>query len=154
VGCDGSPSSRRALRYAAEIAPQLHLPLHALVAWDYPNVQWGDNWSYYYPDMDADFPQNANEVAKQEAAAAFPGGIPDWVSSGARRGHPAQVLIDASRDAALLVVGSRGHGGFAGLLLGSVSHACASRAHCPVLVVRGEAPATHDAPAEPQGSAT
>jgi nucleotide-binding universal stress UspA family protein len=52
-------------------------------------------------------------------------------------GHPAQVLIDASAHAALLAVGSRGHGGFAGTLLGSVSQHCAQRCHCPVVIVRG-----------------
>jgi nucleotide-binding universal stress UspA family protein len=52
-------------------------------------------------------------------------------------GHPAQVLIDAAREAQLLVVGSRGHGGVAGALLGSVGQHCVQHATCPVVVVRG-----------------
>ena len=55
-------------------------------------------------------------------------------------GNPAEVLVHRSEGARVLVVGSRGHGGFAGLLLGSVSSACAERAHCPVLVVHGNGP--------------
>jgi len=51
-------------------------------------------------------------------------------------GHPAPVLVEASRGSDLLVVGSRGHGEFAGMLLGSVSEHCVSNAACPVLVVR------------------
>ena len=54
----------------------------------------------------------------------------------AREGAAAAVLIDESERAQMLVVGSRGHGGFAGLLLGSVSQQCASNAHCPVVIVR------------------
>ncbi|CCW11694.1 universal stress protein family [Rhodococcus aetherivorans] len=57
-----------------------------------------------------------------------------------RRGGAARVLLDESRDAQFLVVGSRGHGGFSGLLLGSVSAACAEHAHCPVLVIHGDTP--------------
>jgi nucleotide-binding universal stress UspA family protein len=52
-------------------------------------------------------------------------------------GQPASVLLEASEDSTMLIVGSRGHGGFAGLLLGSVSSACAEHATCPVLVVHG-----------------
>jgi hypothetical protein len=65
------------------------------------------------------------------------GGDPQPVDLVVRQGGAAAVLIDQSRDADLLVVGSRGHGGFAGLILGSVSTACAEHAHCPVLVVHG-----------------
>lgn len=57
-----------------------------------------------------------------------------------REGNPAEVLIEASRSALLLVVGSRGHGGFAGLLLGSVSAACSEHAKCPVVVLHGDTP--------------
>lgn len=53
-------------------------------------------------------------------------------------GNPAQVLIDASDGADLLVVGSRGHGGFTEALLGSVSQHCVQHAHCPVVVIRGQ----------------
>lgn len=52
-------------------------------------------------------------------------------------GHPAQVLIDESKEADLLVVGSHGHGGFSGMLVGSVSIHCVTHASCPVVVVRG-----------------
>ncbi len=51
-------------------------------------------------------------------------------------GHPAPVLVTASKGASLLVVGSRGHGEFAGMLIGSVSEHCVTNAHCPVLVLR------------------
>ena len=54
-------------------------------------------------------------------------------------GHPAPILVEASKGADLLVVGSRGHGEFVGMLIGSVSEYCATNAHCPVLVHRAAA---------------
>lgn len=57
-----------------------------------------------------------------------------------RHGGPAHELIEASRGAQMLIVGSRGHGGFTGLLLGSVSSSCAAHAHCPVLIIHGDTP--------------
>jgi nucleotide-binding universal stress UspA family protein len=72
-----------------------------------------------------------NEAMEQ----AFGQEIPPNVIPRAVRGHPRDSLIDASRRADMIVVGRRGHGGFGGLLLGSVSSACVAHAHCPVLVV-------------------
>ncbi|GAB2843488.1 universal stress protein [Microbacterium insulae] len=136
VGVDGSEPSRLALRYAVDMASRLGLPLHALVAWDYPTLSWGDAW--YPPESMETLEEGALEVAEQEARRVFPAERPDWFTTGTRQGDTADQLIVASRDAAMLVVGTRGHGGFTGLLLGSVSRACAAHAHCPVLIVRSE----------------
>jgi nucleotide-binding universal stress UspA family protein len=64
--------------------------------------------------------------------------VPEWVSLTTYEGPAATALIDASKGAEMLVIGSRGHSGLAGVLLGSVSMACAERASCPVLVMHGE----------------
>ena len=84
------------------------------------------NWR---PDVDADtvLTETLDEVFGDDR----PAGLEALVVHGPAR----TVLIEASRGASLLVVGSRGHGGFAGLLLGSVSSACSEHAHCPVLVL-------------------
>ena len=135
VGVDGSEAARAALDYAAQIAPKLGLPLHVLVVWDYPVLMWSDAYSYSqetYESIKAD----AEQMPADEVARIFPGEPPEWVTSAAIQGSAARTLIEASRNASMLVVGSRGHGGFAGLLLGSVSSACTSHAHCSVLVVR------------------
>ncbi len=142
VGTDGSPHSRAALEYGAWLAPQLRLPLHALVVWQDPTLMWGDAYGYYGPSSE-ESETYAQQLAKDESAWLFPDGVPDWFSTSASRGVAARTLIDASRDAAMLVVGTRGHGGFTGLLLGSVSSACVAHAHCPVLVVREFGPSYH-----------
>jgi nucleotide-binding universal stress UspA family protein len=72
----------------------------------------------------------------EDALAAVPVEGDVQVTRTTLQGHPAQVLTDASTSADLLVVGSRGHGGFAGMLLGSVSAHVSAHAHCPVVVVR------------------
>lgn len=134
VGIDGSVSSDAALQFAVSIAPRLDLPVHAMVVWDYPTVMWPDG-SGYYADT---YERMAGDARRQ--AAAIAGRVlvdepPEWLTTGTAQGSPSRVLIAASRDAAMLVVGSRGHGGFAGLLLGSVSSACTAHALCPVIVV-------------------
>ncbi len=132
VGVDGSESSKAALRWAARLAPVVGDEIEAILAWEYPtNFGWAaggipEDWR---PDVDA--AQALNAVLDDVFGDQRPSGL--TVST--REGHAAAVLLEASRDAAMLIVGSRGHGGFASLLLGSVSTVCAEHGHCPVLVV-------------------
>jgi nucleotide-binding universal stress UspA family protein len=130
VGVDGSEQSLLALARGAELAEQTGAVLEPIMAWQYPitgNPYVLANWS---PEEDA-------AVALNNAIQdAFPHGVPAWVRPALVSGPAPHALIEASRGADLVVVGSRGHGGFAGLLLGSVSSACAEYAHCPVLVMR------------------
>ena len=131
VGIDGSCASIEALRYAASLAPAIGRPLFALAVWDYPPFLYGG----YYPVMDWAPEDDAVKVLRAASEAVFDDEPPAWFTWSPRQGRPAKVLIDESAGAEMLVVGSRGHGGFAALLLGSVSAACAEHAQCPVLVV-------------------
>jgi nucleotide-binding universal stress UspA family protein len=134
VGVDGSASSRLALARAAELAQQSDAVLEPVMAWQYPmmaNALVLENWS---PEQDA-----ATRL-RDCVRDAFPEGVPSWVRPTVVAGPAAHALIEASTGADLVVVGSRGHGGFAGLMLGSVSSACAEYAHCPVLVMREPTP--------------
>lgn len=128
MGVDGSDSSMGALRLAAELATALNSKVLALSMWHYPPGYSNFGPVGWRPETEA------RESLERAVAAAFGPLKPDYVETDVVEGPPARTLIDASRDAAMLVVGSRGHGGFAGLLLGSVSSACAEHAHCPVLV--------------------
>ena len=77
----------------------------------------------------------AGNVLREAVEKAFGPAVPGNVVPRLLRGHPREMLIQASKDSDMIVVGRRGHGGFGGLLLGSVSSACVAHAHCPVLVV-------------------
>jgi nucleotide-binding universal stress UspA family protein len=136
VGVDGSPGSRSALRLAAATARQRGVALVAVYVWQLaalsPVVA---RESGYTPPL-AEYEAAAERIlsgALDEVRAdlASLSVTPLVVRAAAVRG-----LMDAARGADLLVVGSRGHGGFAGLLLGSVSSQVATHAPCPVLVVR------------------
>jgi nucleotide-binding universal stress UspA family protein len=81
--------------------------------------------------------QNAKAVVEEALDAAYGEERPADLTARVLQGPPAKTLLDASEGAQMLVMGSRGHGGFAGLLLGSVSAVCAEHAHVPVLVVHG-----------------
>ena len=96
-------------------------------------------------------PTGLRRTIHDAASTVFGDELPAWFTTSAQNGSAARVLIEASRGAQMLVLGTRGHGGFVGLMLGSVSSACATHAHCPVLIVRHEA---EDAAAESRESLT
>jgi nucleotide-binding universal stress UspA family protein len=133
VGVDGSESSVAALRYAADLAPKLGLRLRALAVWNYPSFLYGG----YYPQLDWTPEDDARRIVAKAAEEVFGETPPEWFATRTLQGRPTEVLLAESEHAEMLVLGSRGHGGFAGLLLGSVSAACAEHASCPVLVVHG-----------------
>jgi nucleotide-binding universal stress UspA family protein len=137
VGVDGSPASIDALRMAARVAPVFDAQLDTVIAWHYPvNNAMAPMIAAYDPAADA---ATVIRAAVDEAFADSP---PTGLRELRQEGHPARVLLDASVGADMLVVGSRGHGGFAGLLLGSVSAHCVEHAGCPVLVVHAAAVAS------------
>jgi nucleotide-binding universal stress UspA family protein len=134
VGVDGSGSSRHALRWAARQGQLTGARLDVVVTWELP-TSFG--WVAPYPD-DFNPAADAERAADDEVAAALRGCPDVSVQTTVVEGHPAPSLVEASRGADLLVLGSRGHGEFAGMLIGSVSQHCVTNAHCPVLVYRGE----------------
>ena len=133
VGVDGSLPSQAALRWACAQARLTGGRVRAVTAWEIPSYT---GWVLVpYDDLEAAAGKLLHESVLEAVGADGPNIA---VEESMLPGHPAQVLIDASAHAALLVVGSRGHGTFAGTLLGSVSQHCAQHARCPVVVVRGK----------------
>jgi nucleotide-binding universal stress UspA family protein len=130
VGVDGSDASVSALRHAQALAVPLAATVVAVACWDYPPVYDG-----YVAVGIGDFDVRAGEILAEAVAKAFGPDTPDNVETRLVQGHPRRVLIEESKAADMLVLGRRGHGGFGGLLLGSVSSACVAHAHCPVLVI-------------------
>jgi nucleotide-binding universal stress UspA family protein len=136
VGTDGSPSSSAALAWAAHQAELTGAALEVLMTWEWPvTFAWSVVPNEYDPGGDCG-------KVLAETLAPIRAAHPDLpIRANVVEGHPAPILVKASRGADLLVVGSRGHGAFTGMLLGSVSEHCVSNAHCPVLVMRdGESP--------------
>lgn len=135
VGVDGSTESKEALRWAIEEAQLRKATLRAVHAWTHPVIFAGTYVSAEMVDDDllAAEAQKALDAAVAEVAGENQHAYIERVVT---EGPPARVLVDAALDADLLVVGSRGHGGFAGLLLGSVSQQCAHHASCAVVIVR------------------
>jgi nucleotide-binding universal stress UspA family protein len=130
VGVDGSPASVEALRQGHRLATALGAEVHALACWENPQMSDG------YAVMGiGGFEEKVEQILAQAVQDAFGTQRPANLRTRMVNGAPRQTLLDASKDAAMLVVGRRGHGGFGGLLLGSVSSACIAHADCPVLVV-------------------
>jgi nucleotide-binding universal stress UspA family protein len=152
VGVDGSEPSKHALRWAQFLAHTTGADLDVVNAW-LPVVAYG--WAGYEisggpGDWNWNPAENAEKVMVETVDEIFGAHRPAALQTTVREGHAAKVLLEASRGARMLIVGSRGHGGFTGLLLGSVSANCAEHATCPVLVVHGETPPP-PAAASPEG---
>ncbi len=132
VGVDGSESSMQALDWAVRQAELTGASVSVVSAWHIPA-----SWGWGMPISPPDLPQQDAETMLEEALQPVRQKNPKvLIESRVVEGHPAAVLVDASRGADLVVVGSRGHGEFAGMLLGSVSEHCVTNAHCPVVVLR------------------
>src|SRR5205823_7244489 len=120
VGVDGSPISKAALRWAVGQAWLTGATIDAVIAWQYPEAMHGNAWAAMLVD-EPGFDVLA-EKDLTEAISEIAGPDPDvTINPVVVEGWPAEVLLNAAEGADLLVVGSRGHGGFASLMLGSVS---------------------------------
>jgi nucleotide-binding universal stress UspA family protein len=132
VGVDGSDSSKAALRWAIRQAKLTGGSVDAVTAWHYPAAY---GWASVSDNV-VDLETNAKNVLAEVFAemSAFEPEV--TVRPVVAEGLAAEVLLREAREADMLVVGSRGHGGLASALLGSVSMYCVLHAHCPVLVLR------------------
>lgn len=135
VGHDGSKCAQGALIWAAAIAGLAGLELHVVRAWNLTSAPRPATWEPGSVPPMSDFEQAVrNELDTHVARASLDPSV--QVSTHALHRSPAAGLIETGKGADLLVVGARGHGGFSGLLLGSVSDQCVHHAPCPVTVVR------------------
>jgi nucleotide-binding universal stress UspA family protein len=132
VGVDGSDCSKQALRWAARQAEFTGASVEAVAAWRFPAFY---GWAPADPE-DLDFAGFAGQALAAAVDDVFGPDHPAWLRTRVIEGHAGQVLVGASADADQLVVGSRGYGGLADALLGSVSTYCVHHARCPVTVIR------------------
>ena len=135
VGIDGSPGSRKALTWAATEAAEHGAELVVLNVWEHtlPPPTGSVSVSEHY------VPESSQHTAEQlvaEIKEVLGDNPPVVVQPSVKQGNPAKVLIEQATNADLLVVGTRGHGGFRGLVLGSVSQHVAGYAKCSVTIVR------------------
>jgi nucleotide-binding universal stress UspA family protein len=138
VGVDGSASSKAALKWAVRQAGLTGSTVEAVIAWHYPVLYGGYGMATVSTADSPSFDEMASKTLTEAIGESTDPASPVRVAGKVAEGNPAQVLLQAAAGADLLVVGSRGHGGFSGALLGSVSQHCASHAPCPVLIIRGK----------------
>ncbi|GAA1220726.1 universal stress protein [Kitasatospora nipponensis] len=131
VGVDGSPSSKDALRWAVDQAQRTGAVVDAVACWTFPTV-----YGLGMTGLDTELPDATGKMIAQTVAEVVGDAPPVEVRESVVLGNTAEVLLARAEGAELLVVGSRGHGGFSGALLGSVGQHCVQHAHCPVVVVR------------------
>jgi nucleotide-binding universal stress UspA family protein len=139
VGVDGSPAADEALRWAIGQARLTGAAVEAVIAWEYAAGASGFGMAPA-AGFDASFAEAAEKIIADAISNVADQASGLQVRGRAVFGNPAHVLLEAARDADLLVVGSRGHGGFAGVLLGSVGQHVVHHAPCPVVIIRGHQP--------------
>jgi nucleotide-binding universal stress UspA family protein len=136
VGIDGSEGAGRALRFAAEEATLRRTDLRMVAVWNIPAAYYAGEAVAAIPiERFEDSMRVTGERQSAEILAAYPDLSTELIVA---EGSPAQVLVEKSERADMLVVGSRGLGGFRGLMLGSVGQQCAHHANCPVVIVPHE----------------
>jgi len=136
VGHDGSGCSQETLRWAATLAERASWPLHVVRSWRMTSAPRPSTWEPGYVPPMTDWEQAVLDDLRADVRDALGPERAEKAICHAVHMAPVKALIDAGRSADLLVVGSRGRGGFAGLLLGSVSDQVVHHAPCPVTVVR------------------
>lgn len=136
VGVDGSPSAKAALSLAVRQAGLTGATVEAVIAWHYPVAAGGYGFAPVSAMEATDFATISAKVLSEAVAETVDPASPVKVSTTVGEGNAAEVLLEAAEGADLLVVGSRGHGGFTGALLGSVSQHCAHHASGPIVIIR------------------
>lgn len=136
VGVDGSAASRRALEWAAQEAEVHGRQVVAVGTYLIPTLVVAAPGFSTEPAGSQELADYCRKVLEAEVAEASHRHPSVRIDAKVVEGPAAQALIEASQRASMLVVGCRGHGGFMGLLLGSVSQQCVTHAHCPVVVIR------------------
>jgi nucleotide-binding universal stress UspA family protein len=135
VGTDGSPHAERALEFAAEEARRRDAIVHVVTAWHVPAAVYRPGFApMVNPSLEESAQEAAEDVAGRAAKNLRARGLEAETS--VCHAQAADALVQQAEGADLLVVGSRGHGGFSGLLLGSVGQQCAQHAPCPTVIVR------------------
>ncbi|SDS37191.1 Nucleotide-binding universal stress protein, UspA family [Friedmanniella luteola] len=137
VGVDGSDQSKAALDWAYGEAAHHGARLTVVTIWSPPALTMSPPYGALPTEGYEDQPRTDALALLDRFTAELGARTPAVeVRTSIEEGHPAKVLIERSREADLLVVGSRGHGGFSGMLLGSVSQHLVAHADCPVVVIR------------------
>lgn len=135
VGVDGSKGARAALAWAVNEARLRGATLDVIFAWADIGLRIARQGDWAKAVTSQMEEEAAKDLVEEELAAVMGDGGQPEINITTGPGEGAEALIAASGDADLLVVGSRGTGGFQGLLLGSVSHKCIQHARCPVVVI-------------------
>ena len=138
VGVDGSGHSQRALEWAMKEAAIRHVPLTVLTVHEAIRGYYSGVAVYADDPARTEQARQAAQAETDKVLAGLDGPRPESVTVKAVHGFPVQELIDASRDADVVVLGSRGAGGFTRLMIGSTAGQVTQHAHCPVFIVPPE----------------